>query len=570
MIPGASLDTLAFLPRPRRVRAAGGTCTGKKLDTRVVPGSCPVQGYRISIRPSGIELTGADAPGLAYGLATLNQAKRECGRAIPCGDIEDWPDFPVRGVMLDVSRDKVPSMGTLLSLIEMLAGLKYNHLQLYMEHTFAYSRHKEVWAHASPLTGREIRRLDAFCSARHIELVPNQNSFGHLHRWLSLPRYRGLAECPEGFTFPWGERSEEPFSLAPTDGASLDFLDGLYSELLPCFSSRLFNVGLDETYDLGQGRSREECDRRGKGAVYLDFLKRVHGLVARHGRKMLYWGDIITQHPQLIRELPRDAIALEWGYEADHPFERHAEIFQASGVPWWVCPGTSSWNSFAGRTDNCLGNLRAAAYAGLAHGASGFLVTDWGDNGHMQALPVSFLGLAAGAASAWCGETSAGTDLARALDIHVFRDRAGRMGALARDAGNAYRLAGDGMGNASPLFHFICPLGGAALPASVTVARLSETRRQVQDMAGAIDASRMDRPDARLIKDEYRLTLGMLAHGCDRGAAIVNGWLDDPSTTARLREDMAALIREYRRVWNARNRPGGFAESVEKLERLYR
>jgi hypothetical protein len=204
VIPGASLDTLAFLPTPRKVRTAEGTCTGKKLATRVHPGSCPAQGYRISIRPSGVELTGADEPGLAYGLATLNQAKRECGRAIPCGDIEDWPDFPIRGVMLDVSRNKVPSMETLLSLIEMLAGLKYNHLQLYMEHTFAYSQHKEVWAHASPLTGREIRRLDAFCGARHIELVPNQNSFGHLHRWLSLPRYRGFAECPEGFTFPLG------------------------------------------------------------------------------------------------------------------------------------------------------------------------------------------------------------------------------------------------------------------------------------------------------------------------------------------------------------------------------
>ncbi len=565
-----SLDRLAFIPRPRTVRAAQGACTRKKLVTCVDPGSGPAQGYRISIRPSGIDVTGADAPGLAYGLATLDQAARESGKAIPCGDIEDWPDFPVRGVMLDVSRDKVPSMETLLALIEMLALLKYNHLELYLEHTFAYSRHKDVWAQASPLTGQEIRRLDAFCRDRNIELVPNQNSFGHLHRWLSLPRYRGLAECPEGFTFPWGQRSNQPFSLAPTESASIDFLDELYSELLPCFSSRLLNVGLDETYDLGQGRSREECTRRGKGAVYLDFLKRVHALAARHGRKMLYWGDIITQHPQLIPELPPDAIALEWGYEADHPFEQHGEMFAAAGVSWWVCPGTSSWNSFAGRTDNCLGNLRAAAKAGLAHGASGFLVTDWGDNGHMQALPVSFLGLAAGAASAWCCESSTGIDLTRALDIHVFRDQAGRMGNLARDAGNAYLLAGNGMGNASPLFHFICPLGDAALPGSVTAPRLTETLRKVEEMAHAVEESRMDRPDAELIKDEYRLTLGMLAHACRRGINIMHGTLNDQGVEPRLRKDMAGLIGEYRRIWNARNRPGGLLQSVERLERLYR
>ena len=79
---------------------------------------------------------------------------------------------------------------------------------------------------------------------------------------------------------------------------------------------------------------------------------------------MLYWADIIMEHPDLVGELPPRAVALEWGYEAHHPFEEHGRKLHASGVPWWVCPGTSSWNSLAGRTENCLGNLRAAARAG--------------------------------------------------------------------------------------------------------------------------------------------------------------------------------------------------------------
>ena len=83
-------------------------------------------------------------------------------------------------------------------------------------------------------------------------------------------------------------------------------------------------------------------------------------------------------------------------------------------MPWWVCPGTSSWNSLAGRTENCLANLRAAARAGLAHGATGFLNTDWGDNGHWHFLPVSFLGIAAGAALSWHQEGHAADRLLRA------------------------------------------------------------------------------------------------------------------------------------------------------------
>ena len=61
-------------------------------------------------------------------------------------------------------------------------------------------------------------------------------------------------------------------------------------------------------------------------------------------------------------------------------------------MPFWVCPGTSSWNSLVGRWPNARANVLDAAESGLAAGARGFLLTDWGDNGHWQHLPVSFLG----------------------------------------------------------------------------------------------------------------------------------------------------------------------------------
>src|SRR5207237_510321 len=151
-------------------------------------------------------------------------------------------------------------------------------------------------------------------------------------------------------------------------------------------------------------------------------------LVKSHGRRMMFWGDIIVQKPELIRELPRDAIALEWGYEADHPFDRDGEMFARAGVPFYVCPGTSSWNSIAGRTDNALANLRSAAENGRKHGAIGYLITDWGDNGHLQYLPASYLAFAAGAAFSWCLESNRHADWAAALNAHAFEDSAGAVG----------------------------------------------------------------------------------------------------------------------------------------------
>src|SRR5206468_977052 len=142
---------------------------------------------------------------------------------------------------------------------------------------------------------------------------------------------------------------------------------------------------------------------------------KVNDLVRAHGRAMMFWGDIIVTKPELIADVPKDAIALEWGYEADHPFDRDGLHVAQAGVPFYVCPGTSSWNSIAGRTGNALANLKNAAENGLKHGAIGYLVTDWGDNGHLQYLPTSYLGFAAGAAFSWCLSTNQDQDWIRAL-----------------------------------------------------------------------------------------------------------------------------------------------------------
>ena len=242
--------------------------------------------------------------------------------------------FAVRSYMLDISRDKVPSMGTLKQLVEILEKFNYNQLQLYTEHTFAYSKHESVWKDASPMTAQEIRELDLFCAMHGIDLVPNQNSFGHLERWLVKPEYNHLAELPHGGApLPWGGFKKDPTTLCPTDPASLEFLAGLYDELLPNFESRLFNIGCDETFDLlGEGRSAAAVKEKGEGRVYLDFLLKVAELVRKRGKRPMFWGDVILRHPELVPELPKDLIALDWGYEGNHPFMDEAAKFAAAGL----------------------------------------------------------------------------------------------------------------------------------------------------------------------------------------------------------------------------------------------
>ena len=199
-----------------------------RVELRIDPSlALPAEGFELAIAPDGVRLLARDPRGLNWGASALVQLARQRAPELPCLRLRDWPDLPVRGYMLDVSRDRVPTMDTLAQLVDLLELLRVNQLQLYTEHTFAYRDHARVWEHASPFTADEIRTVDGWCAERGIELVPNQNGFGHMERWLKHEPYTALGELADTGTGPGS-------TLAPT-AESAAFMRGLYAELLPCF-----------------------------------------------------------------------------------------------------------------------------------------------------------------------------------------------------------------------------------------------------------------------------------------------------------------------------------------------
>ena len=537
--------------------------------------------YRLRIDRDGIAIEAATPAGLFRAAATLRQWLASHGRQTARGlevaavEIEDRPDFPIRGAMLDVSRNRVPTMAYLERLIDRLAEWKVNHLQLYVEHTYAYEDHEDVWRHASPFTAAEIRSLDAYCRERFIELAPNQNSFGHFHRWLVHDRYRPLAEVPEGFRHPFSV-DPEPFSLCATDPRVLELLGGLYDELLPQFVSRRFNVGLDETFDLGRGRSAEACAERGKPAVYLDFLRQVHELVTDRSRQMLFWGDIILRYPELVGQIPDDAVALCWGYEADHPFADQCARLAASGREFWVCPGTSSWHSFGGRLHNAVANLASAATAGFDAGARGLLVTDWGDHGHLQPPAIAELPLSIGAGFAWsveaareeCGPAAERTERWLEHAVRFVYDGDETLARTVIELGAIDRDCGGSAMNGTTLFYLLrfidddlthrrfARLSVASLQR--TYVRLAEIRER---LAGAPNYAALDWT-CRIMAWCCRLGIERLSAG--RGRRI-----DGLASTVRaaLGAELRQIADELRPVWLATSREGGLRESRALLQR---
>jgi hypothetical protein len=406
-------------------------------------------------------------------------------------------------------------------------------------------------------------------------------------RWLRHATYRERAEAPDGWTAPGGGRLP-PGTLAPTED-NARFALGLVRELMAHFSSRRVNIGCDETFELGEGVSREAVEARGRERVYLEQLLRLVEPLCAEDREVLFWGDILRSAPELVGELPqRDLVALAWHYEgpldpetypqalrerlerfgfskdALRGFAGHVAPFANRDFPFWVCPGTSSWNSLVGRLPNARANLLDAAEVGLAHAAQGYLVTDWGDNGHLQPPAVSFAPLAYGAAVAWCLERNRDLELAPLLDAFVFEDGAGEIGAVLETIGAACDRTGQRGFNASPLHKAL--LEGGLLG---TFGETDEvgTRGVIEALDEALRRLSQARPgcvDGAIVCRELAAAIRLARHGAWR--LLRASGLSAPGDH-ELRRDLAQAIEEQRACWLERARPGGLGDSLARLEK---
>ena len=194
------------------------------------------QAHAVSIKPLTVVAGGQGTVALAYAAQTLRQITRTEGTRWSCRQVRDWPALPNRGIMLDVTRGRVPTMSTLKMLVDQMSLYKLNMLQLYAEHTFAFPHHPRIGGDCGSLSAEDMMELDSYARQRQVELIPNLNSFGHCAHVLAMPEYAHLAESDIA-----------RWSLCPVDERVFEFLDDLYGDMLPAFGSKWFNIGCDET-----------------------------------------------------------------------------------------------------------------------------------------------------------------------------------------------------------------------------------------------------------------------------------------------------------------------------------
>lgn len=359
------------------------------------------EGYVISASHNTLTVTAATAEGLFYGAQTVKQLIVGDGpRAIlHTANIRDWPAMKYRGLDDDLSRGPVPTLDFQKKQIRTIAAYKINIYSPYFEHTQQYASNPLMAPPGGSISAADAAALVAYARPYHVTIVPEQEAFGHLHHNLTWEQYSPLAERPHGAV------------LAPGQPGSITFIKQMFTELAALYPGPFLHLGADETVDLGTGQTKADVDARGLGAVYLDFMQRIVTALQPLHRKLLFWGDIAQNSPDLLKQMPqsfKDAtIAIPWTYNPEpHGFNRYLTPFTNAGFETWVAPGINNWSRVYPNNNMALLNIQGFIRDGQRLGSTGALNTIWNDDG--EGLEnMDWYGILFGAAASWQkGESS--------------------------------------------------------------------------------------------------------------------------------------------------------------------
>jgi hypothetical protein len=440
---------------------------------------------------SGMALIAQTSAGLFYGAQTIKQLVRGSGKdaVLLAPAIRDWPAMAHRGLSDDWSRGPLPNMDFLKREIRTLAAYKYNIFSPYFEHTFAYASTPVAAFPGGALTADEGRELVEYAAKFHITIIPEQEAFGHLHHVLKFEQYSSIGETPHGAV------------LAPGDPATLPQIGEWFGELAKVFPGPYAHIGADETSELGLGRTHDQVAQQGLGPVYLNFLSQIHKQLEPNHKRLLFWGDIAVNSPDLVGTLPKDMIAVPWVYDARPDFTPEIVPFTKAGLETWVAPGVNNWNRVYPNNNEALGNIRAFVRDGQKLGATGMLNTVWNDDGE-GIFDENWVGVLFGAAAGWQSGESSQEDFIASFGQAFHADQTGKISQAQKEIMAAHAvLKKAGLNDAQDMYFWVDPFSPEGRQVSAKLLPIaSELRlhaeRAITLLAQARAAAKLNNPEA--------------------------------------------------------------------------
>lgn len=281
-------------------------------------------------------------------------------------------DFKVKGFHLDL-RIQVMTMPALKSFAKKLSKNGINTLVMEWEATYPFEKHPLI-ANRFAYSREEVIDFIAYCNQLKIDVVPLQQSFGHVEYILRHHRYRDLREDQKDYS------QVNPIK----EDLNRELFTELYQDLISTHTSEYIHIGGDETYLLGHSsESKKKVAELGKGRLYGDFIKLLCDIVVRLGKRPVLWADIALKYPDALQGLPKETVFVDWNYGWDiHMFGDHNNLLN-SGFDIWGSPAIRSHpdNYFLTQWEKHFNNIRDFIPLAGDFGYSGIVMTSWSTSG---------------------------------------------------------------------------------------------------------------------------------------------------------------------------------------------
>lgn len=361
--------------------------------------SLPESGYRLGIDKNGIHIDYRDGAGAYYAAVTLNQLFDQLGNVLPYLSILDYPDLEMRGFLLDMARDRVPTVETLKSLIDDMAAMKMNYLMLFVDFpsTIQCDLLKDIQRGDRGLTIEECKEVTAYAEENYIDIIPFVESLGHMENLLQYPKFVDLRE-----TF-----TQTCTTICVQNPESQKLISGLFDVVIECFDPEYILIGADESYEIGTGQSLTYLPGASVADVYLDSIKKIYDIVDAKGKKSLICHDMLEKFyvssrikiRETFGQMP-EAKVVYWSYEEDATFANTA-FFDKLGIDYIIMPSTNSFGSAAGRLSTAEKNLNTGVKIAVDKQKMGVMTATFGDGGHRNPLISEYNPLAYSAGLCW-------------------------------------------------------------------------------------------------------------------------------------------------------------------------
>ena len=530
------------------------------------------EGYVVIAEPNAIKVIGASAAGVFYGAQTARQlvTGHPGAMTLQTGVVRDWPAMRWRGFHDDLSRGPVPTLQFQKHIIRTIAAFKMNAYSPYFEHTLAYGSDPLVGPPGGAMTHEQVKELVAYAKPFHVEIIPEQEAFGHLHHALKYEIYSQVAETPHGHV------------LAPGQPESMNIIKRWFAEIDSLFPSQFVHLGADETFELGKGQTKDAVARDGMGATYLKFLGDIQTQLRAQGSRktFLFWGDIAMNSPELVKSLPKDMVTVAWNYWSTSGFEKYLTPFSGSGMQTWVAPGVSNWSMTYPDNNTALKNIQGFVRDGQKMGASGMLNTSWGDDGE-EIFNQTWYGVVFGAAASWQKGESSIADYQKSYGLQFHGDTTGKIDAAQQHLMQAHAALGKAGASGHDFLYWVDPYSPEGMEiakkvriaapalrihaesASVLIAQARRIQPNLRE-PDALDAMDMGARRMDFIGMKFQFAdemVKMYAAAIDPARTTPVTWIDLADISGingRLQTMREAYVlgRElYEKSWRAENRP---------------